>query len=180
MKREEIVEVFLKLLGLLGLVYAALRVSILIWAWQIELAPAPKGMVKVHPAGGFFMSQFVTLLTCLVGGILLLCLARRIAGWLVGRAPFEAEGETQFKIVSREGFRFCLGLLGVYVLFRAAPVLASAFVAGSLRTRLYSRPYLEIDWIKLTGAAVQLALGIYLLRGGNYLVRLAWGKQQTL
>ena len=126
------------------------------------------------------MSQLSTFLVYLVGGILLLCFARWIARWLVGGAPFETGEGVQFEIVSREGFRFCLSLLGVYVLFRAAPALASAFVAGSLRTRLYSLPYLEIDWIKLTGAAVQLALGIYLLRGGNFLVRLAWGKEQAL
>ena len=94
----------------------------------------------------------------LVVGILLVLLAGRLADWLVRRSVSLAGTDVDLRIVSPEGFRFCLKLVGISLLVSGVATLV------------------EWGWPHVIAGALTLALAIYLIRGGGWLTRFAWGK----
>ena len=69
-----------------------------------------------------------------------------------------AATDVDLRIVSPEGFRFCLKLIGIFVL-----------TAGVARL---------VAWNSdgIIASAVTLAVAFYLIFGGGWLTRFAWGK----
>ena len=180
MKQDELAELFAKLLGLFGLVYALVYVPQTIAAWGMYVKP-PDSQFYPPPALLRTLVEAVgKVLVYGIGGAILLYKGRSIAHWL-SREAVESGSAPMPPTVSAKGFQFCLRLLGVYILLRTAPLLTIALVSGvAISSRGFtSYPTFSPDWPKLLAALLQLALGVSLLRGGRWVVWLAYGKGQV-
>ena len=176
MKRRDIIEVVVKLFGVLGLVYGSS--SVLILLHQI-------GFMAGKSTSGFADSHAMVLaigLRCIgylsFGSLMVLC-GSRIAHWIdqLGKREEDTTDqgpEENWTVVSRKGFRFCLRLLGVYVLLGAVPDIAEClyqlYLCMEVMPDIISL-WQEVPWLQL---ALRFAIGIYLLRGGELIVRIAW------
>jgi hypothetical protein len=83
-----------------------------------------------------------------------------------------------FRLVSPKGFRFCFMLLGINFLVRAPTFLGAGLVfqaPGASQTW----PSVEYQWTAMLDAILSLVIGLYLVLGGGWLVRLAWRKQNA-
>ena len=175
MKREDIVRLTLKLLGLYALVRASLTIPTLIYHW-ISLRAAVEAGVPTTYFKAAFPSSAALAVMYLAGGVALLAYAKRIGGWLTRNDHAAAVPEARGSLISVSGFRFCVRLLGIYAFFLAAPKLARIFHLHS--SEPFSAIHISWNWPELTTAALQVAFGLYLLRGGKWLVRFAWGAEE--
>ena len=158
MKMRDAAEVTLSVMGVFQLVHAAVRVPNLGFVFRAFYQARPYSgtpyTLLLRDIGGFSVD--------LVAGILLVLLAHRIADWLTRRSASAASADVDLRIVSRERFRFCLKFVGIFSLIKAVPMLVEW----------------EMPGIAIPGAAA-LALAIYLICGGGWLTRFAWGKAEA-
>jgi len=154
MKMRDAAEVTLSVMGVYRIVQAALATPNLAWpAYQCFAYGIPDSKALLRDFGGFAAD-----LAC---GVLLLLLAGRIADWLARRSATVAAADVDLRIVSPEGFRFCLKLVGIFVIIAGVATLvgwdAAHFVAGALT----------------------LAVGLHLLLDGEWITRIAWGRAEA-
>jgi hypothetical protein len=160
MKMRDAAEVTLSVMGVFRIAYAVLGAPSLAYALYMYFADEQRRMAF----GGMkpmLVRNFGEVAANLVVGILLVLLAGRIADWLARRCVSAGAADLELRIVSPEGFRFCLKLVGISVLVTGVATLV------------------EWDWAHVIAGALTLALGIYLIRGGGWLTRFAWGKAQA-
>ena len=159
MKMRDAAEVTLSIIGVFKIVGAVLKTPFLAYFAYLYISFFAKaGQIRTLQVQqlAYQVGEFAA---NLVVGILLVLLAGRIADWLVRRCGSPATADVDLRIVSPEGFRFCLKLVGISVL-----------IAGVARL-------VEWDAGHLVAGALTLALGLYLVRGGGWLTRFAWGKE---
>ena len=99
-----------------------------------------------------------------------------LAGWLADEAGEEMRPTGEWRIVSRDGFRFALKLVGAYLLcMRILPgmVITIGYVQSN---NLWGSLSFGESMMRYGPTLLQLALSIYLLRGADFLVDLAWKK----
>jgi hypothetical protein len=150
MKTRDAAEVALSIMGVFKIATAVLRLPPLVYYSYMYMS-SPIGKQLLAESCGEFAANLVV-------GILLVLMARRIADWIVRRSASLATADVDLRIVSPEGFRFCLKLVGIAVLIQGVATLV------------------KWDTANIIAGALVLALGIYLIRGGGWLTRFAWGK----
>ena len=176
MKRRDIMEIVVKLFGVLGLVYGSSSVLILLHQLVFMAGEAHSGFADSR---AIFLVIGLRCIGYLSSGSLMVLCGSRIARWIdqLGKRKEEtvAQGpEENWTVVSRKGFRFCLQLLGVYVLLGAIPNIAECLYQLYLCIKVMPDSvnlWRQVPWLQL---ALKLAIGIYLLRGGELIVRIAW------
>ena len=153
-------------MGLSGIFHAVLVLTtVLIQAYDF-LKAAPERFVILQRANMAALSW--TLVVELLGAVILLCLARRIAKWLIRTDNELAWPGSDFRLVSLQGFRFCVKFIGV-------SVAASAIIGVTLGNRQPAASWVFMLVTLLTAKLVPLLFGLYLVMGGDWLVRFAWG-----
>ena len=156
MKMRDAAEVTLSILGVSRIVQATIETPGLAYALYLRFgytgqpASFTTTLILLRNFGGFAAN--------LVVGILLALLAGRLADWLVRRSVSLAGTDVDFRIVSPEGFRFCLKLVGITLLVSGVETL------------------MQWSWPRVIAGALTLAPAVYLIRGGGWLTRFAWGK----
>jgi hypothetical protein len=176
MKMRDAAEITMGIMGLIRIVYAVCDAPRLIFAAFTYFARTATAATPSASADLEMMTFQVRItlqrsladfLANLVCGIILVLLARRIAGWLTRTSAQLAAADVELRIVSPEGFRFCLKLVGILSLATVLPFLVQWPIPG---------PGMPGIAITIIGGAVALALPIYLVFGGKWLARIAWGK----
>jgi hypothetical protein len=156
MKMRDAAEVTLSVVGVIHIVNAVLDAPNLVRFFQFYTASSqagePYGVSDLLRGAAGFIAN-------LVAGILLVLLARRIADWLTRHCASSADADVELRIVSPEGFRFCLKFVGIIWLIRAVPMLVR-----------WHNPGIAIEGVPV------LALALYLIFGGKWLTRFAFGK----
>ena len=177
MRRQEIGEVALRIMGLFaafyGVVYVLLAV-ILPWTQEDIVAAADAGVIHLR---GNVVRGLVGGGLYLVGGAVLIVLARPISRRLAGAAD-EPAGEGPFDLLSPQGFRFVLKIIGIYLLILA--ITSAANCASELaRWWRFSAhvPWISIHLFDLIG---KLLVAAYLIRGAKWLTRFAWGRESVV
>ena len=132
------------------------------------------GAMKGAPAGMEF-SVFLGLIHVLLGCGLLLS-ADFLAYWLTDEQAEEMEFAGQWRWVSRDGFRFVLRVLGAYVLCVRVLPSALGYVGAAYLQKQWGLQAIREHPEFFLPLLLQLALAIYLLRGADFLVYLAWKK----
>ncbi len=156
MKMRDAAEVTLSILGVYRIVQAAVQTPSL--AYVLYTNFGYMGQTASFTTTLRLLISSGTFAANLVVGILLVLLAGRLADWLVRRSVSLAGTDVDLRIVSPEGFRFCLKLVGISLLVSGVATLV------------------EWGWPHVIAGALTLALAIYLIRGGGWLTRFAWGK----
>lgn len=170
MKKTEIAELALKLLG-----FATI-------GWAIVTIPAIAVSHRFAAGGDDIYTgvnrwqcwgQLVSCVASLALGALLLLYGRRMAeAWF--RSP---EGESvngqHLKVTSKEGYQLAVKLLGVYALIRGIPALAHVIFRAVPSIQSGDMGSL-IDMPDFPSSAAYLAIGLYLLFGGKWLIRVTW------
>lgn len=175
MKTKWIAELFLKFLGiqqLLDALWGAQQV-VRLWYWY----RLPAGDIHRQWLSSSGQSSMLFVFQFLVG-LLLIVFAGRIVDRLVTKHGAGYEEPSGFRLVSPAGFRFCFTLLGISFLVHAllAPC-AGLILQESSASQTW--PSVGYQWTALLGAILPLAIGLYLVLGGGWLVRLAWKKQNA-
>jgi hypothetical protein len=156
MKMRDAAEVTLSILGVSRIVQSAIETPNL--AYALYLRSGYTGQAASFTTAPILLRNFGGFAANLVVGILLVLLAGRLADWLVRRSVSLAGTDVDFRIVSPEGFRFCLKLVGITLLVSGVETL------------------MQWSWPRVIAGALTLALAVYLIRGGGWLTRFAWGK----
>jgi len=174
MGTKQIAELFLKYLGVqqvLSSLWGTHWIVMFIY-WFTATADDPyrsRMLSAVQPSSIFSL---------LCGLVLILC-AGRIAGWLVKRRASDFEDPSGFRLLSSKGFRFCLMLLGMMLLFSALTFLGSGLTlqpAGPASLSLA----VGYEWGRCLGLILPVAFGLYLVFGGGWMTRFASGKRSAL
>jgi Ca2+/Na+ antiporter len=158
MKMRDAAEVALSVMGVFKIVTAVLRMPWLAYFSYLYIsfyAKAEQANPLQRQPLAYNFGEFAA---NLIVGILLVLMARRIADWLVRHSVSLATTDVDLRIVSPEGFRFCIKLVGISMLVEGMATLV------------------KWDLGDIVAGALILALGTYLIRGGGWLTRFAWGK----
>ncbi len=183
MKTRDATEAALKVLGVYGIVEAALKIPNLACLLYAKFSQAEAGMEEAYRQMQVQQSQNRVLVNqsgqvavYLAGGVLVLWYARRIADWLVRDDEAISPPEVELKLLSPEGFRFCLKLIGVYALFRACGTAGAGWRTRAMGTDV-AKPVGFVPFLlPLLPGALVLGLAMYLLRGGEWVTRFALGR----